>query len=89
MFAWVVPENLDKANDEMLPLSDELAQMKDVWDAVEVPIWVIQGTIDDLVDRKHLDYSKKLFSDKNAKFIATPKKRFLNFCSFFLMERNE
>lgn len=69
IFTWLLPEILNNSNKEMLPLSSQLEQMGDVWASIDVPVWVIQGSKDDLVDRKNLDYSKILFSDKDAQFI--------------------
>ncbi len=68
-FAWVVPKDLKKANKEMMPLCKQLKQMKNEWASINAPIWVIQGSKDDLVNRKNLDYSRTLFSGKNAQFI--------------------
>jgi len=69
IFSWVVPIELEKSNEEMMPLASQLKDMNEVWNSINVPIWVIQGTIDDLVDRKNLDYAKQIFAEKDATFI--------------------
>lgn len=71
-FSWLMPKKLKKSNDEMMPLSEQLKQMTEVWQGVNVPIWVIQGSKDDLVDRENLDYAKILFADKKAQFTEVP-----------------
>jgi hypothetical protein len=43
--------------------------MENQWSDVNVPIWVIQGLDDDLVDPKNVMYAKSMFSNKDAKFI--------------------
>ncbi|NOX70354.1 MAG: alpha/beta hydrolase [Gammaproteobacteria bacterium] len=66
--AWFVPRTLRRSNDEMMPLARQLGQMDDVWASLEVPIWVIQGSRDDLVDPRNLDYARMIFAAKNAEF---------------------
>jgi len=68
VLAWVVPKALRRSNDEMMPLARQLEQMDDVWASIDVPIWVIQGSKDDLVNPANLDYAKIIFAGKNARF---------------------
>jgi len=67
--AWFVPKRLENSNDEMMPLAKQLTEMKPQWASIDVPIWVIQGSIDDLVNRDNFDYARKFFASKHAKFI--------------------
>ncbi|HFB64091.1 MAG TPA: alpha/beta hydrolase [Aeromonadales bacterium] len=73
MFSWFVPEEIKKANDEMLPLADQLKQMEPVWSSIEVPVWIIQGSKDDLVDPKNIDFAKTIFRQNTASFIQLPE----------------
>lgn len=59
LFRWLLPEDLDTANQEILPLKGELEKLR--WDSIHCPVIVIQGGDDDLVPPGNADYlGKKL-----------------------------
>ncbi len=73
IFTWIVPKELEMANDEMLPLSEQLEQMKDSWSSIKAPIWVIQGKNDGLVHPANIDFSKKVFKENDVQFLEVEK----------------
>ncbi|WNO09459.1 alpha/beta hydrolase [Teredinibacter sp. KSP-S5-2] len=62
---WVnslVPKTLCKANEEVLGLSRSLKKLEQYWPGFEVPMLVVQGTKDHLVDPMNADYAEKLLT---------------------------
>lgn len=58
----LLPANLRRANDEVLALQHDLAALKPRWNKLQVPLLVLLGAEDSLVDPKNGDFSKKLSS---------------------------
>lgn len=65
--AAVTPTELGVSNDEILPLKDELALMLPLWDNIQIPTIVIQGTKDRLVPKENADFAKKMLPDSTLK----------------------
>ena len=63
---WLVrlllPEALKKANDEIMPLRQELENMNKRLTEIKVPVTIIHGTKDKLVSYDNVDYAKKAFA---------------------------
>jgi pimeloyl-ACP methyl ester carboxylesterase len=57
--SWLVPESLALANREVMALRPELQAMDKLWGRVKIPVVVIQGMEDKLVDPANADYAEK------------------------------
>jgi len=53
---WLVPSDLARANDEQLPLAEELRHQRSRLDELELPVWAIHGERDPLVPVANLAY---------------------------------
>ena len=53
---WLVPNELKRANVEVMTLSDELQVMVPLWQSIRVPVTVVQGMEDKLVDPANIDF---------------------------------
>lgn len=56
---WILPVDMDTANQEILPLKSELTAMLPFWKTVHVPVTVIQGGQDKLVPPGNADFLKR------------------------------
>lgn len=56
--SWLVPSELMLANQEVMALQDELTQMLPLWDTIDIPVIVIQGNKDNLVDPANADFAE-------------------------------
>ena len=56
----VLPKTLCYANDEVIGLRYNLQLMHDLWGNLSVPIWVIQGGKDSLVDPRNAEFATNL-----------------------------
>jgi pimeloyl-ACP methyl ester carboxylesterase len=57
---WLLPDELVRSNDEMMPLSEELQALMPRWSALQVPTIVIQGERDRLVDPRTADFAERI-----------------------------
>ncbi len=55
---WLLPGGLRTSNREMMPLADQLAAMTDGLPGLTMPVTVIQGATDNLVNHKNADYAE-------------------------------
>lgn len=62
--SWLVPSELMYANQEVMVLQDELTQMLPFWDLLDLPIIVIQGNKDNLVDPANADFVEQKIRTK-------------------------
>ena len=62
MLKWMLPKQIRKANDEVLALDRDLKIMSPLWGGMQVPMLVIQGTKDGLVDPRHADFAEGLIT---------------------------
>ena len=53
---WLTPEELKKANDEVLALPGELEAMVPLWSSLTMPVTVLQGMDDKLVDPRNVEF---------------------------------
>ncbi len=53
---WIVPNELNRANIEVMALPDELKVLEPLWQLLSVPITVVQGMKDKLVDPANIDF---------------------------------
>lgn len=60
---WLTPKEFEVSNDEILPLKGELELMLPLWDKIQIPSIVIQGTNDRLVPKGNADFAKAMLPD--------------------------
>ena len=53
---WLLPEALQRANDEVMVLPGELETLEPLWRTLNIPVTVIQGMSDKLVNPANSDY---------------------------------
>jgi pimeloyl-ACP methyl ester carboxylesterase len=53
---WLLPQALVDSNNELMPLQAQLLQMRDRWAQLRMPVYVVQGTRDALVDPRTADF---------------------------------
>ena len=58
-FNWAVPAELALANEEIMPLEQELQAMLPLWGNIRIPVIVIQGSKDKLVSPLNADFAEK------------------------------
>ena len=56
----LLPRAWKGANDEVMALREEMAALQNNWSDLAVPVWVIQGGKDSLVDKRNADFAKQL-----------------------------
>ena len=61
--AAITPEEFKVSNDEILPLKGELVQMLPLWEKIQIPTIVIQGTKDRLVPKENADFAQRMLPD--------------------------
>ncbi len=61
---WLVrqllPAEFEWSNNEIMPLAQELAAMEERWQSLTIPVIVIQGARDELVDPRTADFAQKV-----------------------------
>ncbi|HZG25741.1 MAG TPA: alpha/beta fold hydrolase [Chitinophagaceae bacterium] len=70
---WFMPRFLRTATDEKFAHVGELRKLQLAWQRVSVPVTVIQGGSDHIIDPTNLDYAKKQLQGKPAEFIFIPE----------------
>jgi pimeloyl-ACP methyl ester carboxylesterase len=70
---WFLPRFLNAATDEKFAHVEELRQLLPDWQKLSVPVTVVQGGADDIVDPSNLDFAKKQLAGKKADFIYLPQ----------------
>ncbi|NKF24029.1 alpha/beta fold hydrolase [Solimonas marina] len=59
---WLIPRELADANRELMPLQSELRKMEPGWATLRMPVYVVQGTADGLVDPRTADYLQRMLA---------------------------
>ena len=70
---WFLPKFLKTATDEKFAHIKELTALQKEWQQLEVPVTVIQGGADNIVDPSNFEFAKKALAGKNARFIFLPE----------------
>ena len=70
---WFMPRFLRTATDEKFAHIRELRKLQLAWQQVSMPVTVIQGGSDHIIDPTNLDYAKKQLQGKQAEFIFIPE----------------
>ena len=66
---WLLPRFMRNATDEKFAHTGELRKLIAEWNKLSVPVTVIQGDADHIVDPANLTFAKKLLERKQAQFI--------------------
>ena len=64
LVSWAVPGELALANQEIMPLAAQLAEMLPLWPAVRSPAIVVQGERDKLVAPANADFAQRMLQDR-------------------------
>jgi pimeloyl-ACP methyl ester carboxylesterase len=60
LVSWVMGDGFMWANHEMMPLGTELKAMEPRWKSLKVPVVVVQGMADSLVDPRTADFAERV-----------------------------
>lgn len=69
---WLAPEEFVWSNQELMPLVGELETQTSRWKTLHMPITVVQGAKDELVDPRTVAYAEKLLPKPNGKVVLVP-----------------
>ncbi len=69
---WFMPRFLKSATDEKFAHIMELRKLQPLWKQLSVPVTVIQGGMDNIVDPANFEFAKKELAGKDAEFIFLP-----------------
>ena len=76
MTLWLVraltPKEFAWSNDEIMVLVDELEKQTPRWAGLRMPVTVVQGAKDELVDPKTADYAERVLPKPNGKVVVVP-----------------
>jgi pimeloyl-ACP methyl ester carboxylesterase len=70
---WFLPRFLNVATDEKYTHVEELRQLLPDWQKLSIPVTVVQGGADNIVNPANLDFAKKQLVGKQAEFIYLPQ----------------
>lgn len=70
---WMLPRFFKTTGSEKFAHVKELKLMLPKWEKLTVPITVVQGGADEIVNPVNLDFAKAQLSDKRAEFIFLPE----------------
>jgi len=69
---WMLPQFLRTATDEKFSHVGELRKMLPEWERLTIPVTVIQGDADHIVNPANLDFARKVLAGKQADIISLP-----------------
>jgi pimeloyl-ACP methyl ester carboxylesterase len=69
---WLLPRYLRAATDEKYTHVAELRKLLPQWGRLHIPVTVVQGTADRIVDPANLAFARKLFAGSKADIISLP-----------------
>jgi pimeloyl-ACP methyl ester carboxylesterase len=69
---WILPRFLRIATDEKFSHVQELRRLERLWKQLNMPVTMIQGQADKIVDPSNVEYAKKQFPGKNNEYILIP-----------------
>ncbi|RRB02875.1 alpha/beta fold hydrolase [Larkinella rosea] len=70
---WFLDRHINLATAEKYSHVAELKQLEPLWPTLNVPVTLMQGGKDWLVDPSNLDYARKVLAGKPAEFIFLPE----------------
>lgn len=69
---WIAPKEFTWSNREIMPLVDELKQQLPRWKDLRMPVTVVQGAKDELVDPRTADFAERVLPKPNGKVVVVP-----------------
>lgn len=69
---WILPRFMRRATDEKFTHVEELRKLLPEWSQLTVPVTVVQGGADDIVDPENMDFAKRVLQGKKAEYIFLP-----------------
>lgn len=69
---WLLPPDMDASNREIVPLKQELQDMRPLWSQIKTPTVVMQGDKDMLVHKKHADFMEQALVNAPTEIIRLP-----------------
>lgn len=69
----LIPDELHRANEEMLTLKSSLEEMTDDWDSLSIPVTIIQGGKDRLVPQENPAFAEQRLDATQLKVHRLPK----------------
>ncbi len=66
---WLLPRSIRASNDEIYKLKPQLQDMILLWKDIRIPVIVIQGTKDSLVDPGNASFAKKMITNAPVKLV--------------------
>gem|GEM_PF-3938369 len=69
---WLLPRFINNATDEKFAHVKELRQLLPGWEKIAIPVTVVQGGADNIVDPANLDFARSQLAGKQASFIFLP-----------------
>ena len=69
---WLAPAEFAWSNEEIMPLADELKRMDGRWKTLRVPVTVVQGMQDELVDPRTADYARRVLPAALGEVLVVP-----------------
>jgi pimeloyl-ACP methyl ester carboxylesterase len=70
--SWFLPRFLNVATDEKYTHVEELRKLIPDWEKLSIPVTVVQGGADNIVDPANLEFARKRLAGKKAEFIFIP-----------------
>ncbi|HEY4148481.1 MAG TPA: alpha/beta fold hydrolase [Chitinophagaceae bacterium] len=69
---WMLPRFMRRATDEKYTHVGELRKLLPYWKRLNIPVTVVQGTADRIVNPENLDFARMQLAGKQASFISLP-----------------
>jgi pimeloyl-ACP methyl ester carboxylesterase len=71
---WLLPKSLEVATDEKFSRIAELKKLLPIWENITIPVIVMHGEKDWIVDTSNVGFAKKMLKNSpDSKFIKIPK----------------
>lgn len=69
---WIAPDEFAWSNDEIMVLAEELDKQTERWATLPMPITVIQGALDELVDPRTAEYAEQVLPKPQGRVVVVP-----------------
>jgi pimeloyl-ACP methyl ester carboxylesterase len=69
---WMLPAAVNRASDEKYAHVQELRELEPCWDSLRMPVTVVQGDADAIVDTANFTYLRRKLPDSQNTFIRLP-----------------
>ncbi|MEM7098054.1 MAG: alpha/beta hydrolase [Pseudomonadota bacterium] len=71
---WFLPDDLSTSNEEMMPLAIELKKMANTLQKIKVPVTIVQGAKDGLVNEKNLNFARSQLVNAELNILHFPER---------------